>query len=134
MNRNYLITAVRRAAERLGYNFFSGPDPVLAGRVDSLPAVWLSPPRLTWSRGKNERRRNYSVNVYFLTERIGAVQQDELWGLLERDAESMTEALESEEYIQRICNARYTPNKLPLTKNGEVGLTAEFEVEMFHCI
>lgn len=134
MNRTYLIAAVQRAAEGLGYNFFSGPDPVLAGRVDSFPAVWLSPPRLTERRGRNERRCNYKVNIYFLTERIAAARQDDLWDILERDAVSLVDTLEGEEHIQRVDNAKYTPNKLPLTKNGEAGLTAEFDVEMFYCV
>lgn len=134
MNRNYLIAAVRRAAEGLGYTFFSGPDPLLAGRVNSFPAVWLSPPRLTEHRGQSERRKNYKVNIYFLTANIAAAQQDELWGVLECDAESMAEELESDEHIQRVYNLRCSPNKLPLTKSGEVGLTAEFDIETFYCV
>jgi hypothetical protein len=134
MNRNYLIAAVRRAAEGLGYAFFSGPDPVLAGRVNSFPAVWLSPPRLTERRGKSECRSNYKANIYFLTENIGPAQQDELWGILQRDAESMADTLEAEEHIQRVYNVKCTPNKLPLTKNGEAGLAAEFDIEMFYCV
>jgi hypothetical protein len=83
-------------------------------------------------RGKSERRRTYKMNIYFLAGHVDFVRQEEQLAILERDAENLVAALEREEYIQRVGNARYTPNKLPLTKSGEVGLGAECEVEMFY--
>lgn len=55
-----------------------------------------------------------------------------VWNALEQDAEELVCKLNDEKAVRRTFNFKCTPDRTPLTKNGEYSVTAEFDAEIFY--
>lgn len=129
---NDLFSAVRAAAEGLGYSFFAGNALAVAGRINSFPAVWLTPPKLMSASGREERTNVYRVSICFMMEAAPRAQE-EAWEVLQADARELCALLNEGKAVERVFNIRCTPNAKPLSHHGELGVTAEFDAQMFSC-
>lgn len=133
MKRDNLIAAVKQTAEELGYAFYMGIDSTLPGRVNSFPAVWLSPPTMKSSSGRTECRDTYGVCLQFLMALPPKEAECKIvWDILESDALLFYRELGRCREIRDVINFKSTPNRKPLTKNGELSITVEFNVELFY--
>lgn len=133
MKRDSLVFAVQQTAEELGYAFYMGIDSTLPGRVAVFPALWLSPPTMKSSSGRAERRDTYGVCLQFLMA-LPTQQTDSkvVWDMLESDAFLFYRELGKCAAVRGVRGFRSTPNRKPLTKNGEVSIAVEFDIDLFY--
>lgn len=62
MTRKILTDAVAEAAEQCGFSFHTGFEYRLASELKRVPAVWLNPPELEKTEGRNEYMNAASVS------------------------------------------------------------------------
>lgn len=135
MKRDVLTDAVRRAAEELGYAFHTGPDRLIPARVAALPALWLSPVKLTASEGRRECTDNYRINIYFMAASLPGARgnAEPVLAVLEADAAELCRRLGADENIRRTYDLGCSPVLAAFTKDGEVAMAAEFHAELHYC-
>lgn len=127
---NDLFAAVRVAAESLGYAFMAGNAGAVAGRMDSFPAVWMTPPKLVAATGCEERTDIYRLSLGMMAL-AGDADQKEVYGILDTDARELCGMVGAADAVVRVYNMKYTPNMKPLTHFAESGITVEFDAELF---
>lgn len=134
MKRSELIAAVRRAAERLGYMFYTGKEAAIAAKAVEMPAVWLCPPVLKAAKGRAECRDTYGIRIRFLMLPPCAGAQDvgAATAILEADSRSLIEEVARLPCVRKVAGVKIAPDGKPATPRGETGATAEFEAEMFY--
>lgn len=134
MKRDVLSEAVGRTAVRLGYDFHTGPDRIIPAQVRTMPAIWLSTPRLVSHRGRGECRDTYFLNLYFMSSPGGgpAAGATEALSVMEADAVELFSLLAAEESISHTSGLKCSPVAAPFTKGGEIALQAEMSVELFY--
>lgn len=134
MYREDLVTAIRKVAEGAQYAFISGSEASFASRAGNLPAVWLQPIKMVKITGRSEVYAVYKATMSLQSPMLKSKMEDEMWHTLESDAVAMCRALREDEHILHVRNIKCVPNKLSMTKSGDVGVTVDFDVEMFYVI
>lgn len=134
MKRSDLIAAVKGTAEKIGYMFYTGNESALVVKAKEMPAVWLFPPVLKSVRGRAECRDTYGVKIRFLMMAPAGVGDTAALAaaVMEKDARSLIEEVERHPSVRRIGGVKIMPESKPSTPRGEIGMTVEFETEVFY--
>lgn len=130
MKTGNLIAVIGNAAQAVGYSFQTGIEEVMPAVLKSLPAVWLMPPAVKECKGRARRRGVYKISMRMIMLPITTDATEVVWSILEENACELYERLIADPAIRNIKSFKTMPSEKPVTKNGAVALSVEFETEM----
>lgn len=135
MTRKTLAQAIKEAALKLGYCFYSGFDYRMNETIVAYPAAWLSPPAIVAVTGRSEGRIRYRIALKLMkpAKKSSEEQKDEIWGQLERDALEMCRAMAGRKGIAAVEIAECAPAEFTMTNHGELSMALKFDVEIPFC-
>lgn len=135
MTRKTLAQAIKEAALKLEYCFYSGFDYRMNETIIAYPAVWLSPPSIVAVEGRNEGKIRYRVALKLmkLAKKSSTQQKEEAWSQLEHDALEMCRAIACRREIASVKITECTPAEFSLTNHGELSMALRFDVEIPFC-
>ena len=136
MKRNLLISALGNAASDRGYDFICAHSIGIAAKMPSVPAAWLTPPKLISVQGRVERRDTYRISLRLLNKSIvmGGGSLNEALDVMEQDADNIISALRDAVNVRRVFGVKYVPEQDVWTRNGGHALLVEFDVELFYIL
>lgn len=132
MARKKLITAIKEIVKESGFEFYTGFEYRIAHEVKLFPAVWLYPPKLVKTEGRQEGIKYYDVKIALLALPTTPSIQDEL-ERLERVATRMCLMLGANDHVYAVTDVEYKPAEFSLTAAGEVSISLEMKVRMTFC-
>ncbi len=136
MNRTYLISLIRSAAEQAGYAFYGGDIRSAAAVIRSYPAAWLETPQLVSFDGGSEGYASYRVTLRLLSaaDRQSVLDPEPAWAALETDAMSIVSILASSRGAAQVREVKCTPSSLVTSNHGETALCITFIISVEYCL
>ncbi len=132
MKREKLLEIVSSAVAAESYAFHTGELQNLSGTVRLYPAVWLAPPVVKKSTGRNEGELTYRLSLHAMKLPTEAGLATEIWSALERDALSIAAEIASRPEVCSISGVSCTPASQSLTPHGEVSVELVCEVTLWY--
>ncbi len=135
MTRRKLIAALKKAAEGCGYMFHTGLEHHLNNEVNHFPALWLLPPKVVATQGREAGTKRYEATLYLLeTCSKGSEQEKEFcWTRMEETSSAICRALCESEAVRYAEIESEIPDAYSLTNHGEVSLKVKLKVELPFC-
>lgn len=130
MFRTHLFNLIREESEKLNLNFYSGfPYRMIRNRIQ-FPALWLEPPTLIETEGRNEGIQTYRICLYLMTEeqKYSEPEKEKQWDLLETQALTLIRNLRTKEDVFHIEKFSCSPSEAALTNQNEIALKTEFQI------
>lgn len=130
MYRYPLFNLIREETEKIGYHFQSGfPYRMIRTRLE-FPTLWLEPPSLIETEGRNEGLQTYRISLYLMTEELkyNEPEKEKQWDILETKALTLIHNLQNRKEIFHIEKFSCTPSEASLTNQHEIALKIEFRI------
>lgn len=132
MTRKTLIANVRKAAELCAYKFYTGMEYRINTDVREIPALWMLPPKLLETSGRQEGVKQYEVKIILIDKCEKHTQEwkEDKWGQMEKDIEYVYKIILDEVDTRNITDREYHTNEFSITNRGEISITTSAKVKI----
>lgn len=130
MTGKILIGTINKAAEACGYKFHTGMEYRINSELKQLPAVWMTPPKLTEKNGRKEGIKKYQIKLFLIEkcDEKNIYKKDEVWDKLEGKFDQIIEIITVQDEIRAVKDIKIKPQEFELTNRGEISIEASFSV------